>query len=653
MPARRAFPHLVSARSLDTPGVIRRVSELFKGYPKLILGFNTFLPPGYKIEVLDENGVEIPASQIREGERPYPKPAEVKPLIPARPGIVPAPAPAAAAAAAGPPVRGPAPPVRTGPGAGPLEFDHAITYVTKIKKRFAADPGTYKQFLEILHAYQKQYRSIRDVLERVSLLFADHPDLLRDFTYFLPDSVQDQARERIARTIEAARQKKEAAAAAAEEERKRKEEAAAAAARQQPYGAGGRVDLPGRAMPPAMAKDRDRMREADRQDASEYAERGMEDREMSQRQRESDRERERMLDRARDRAQVGMGPGKSPRMQVVVKKRRDADRDMHLTLTPTERGFFERVKAAVGSRDGWVEFLKILELYSSEVLTRTELFTLVSDILPSGPGHKAMMEELKSMVASRGFTDMTPADIWYSMPIGEVDFTSCQRCTPSYRHLPQGYPRLACSERSRLEQEHLNDAWVSVPTGSEDFSFKIMRKNQYEDSLFRCEDDRHEVDQCIEHNASTIRVLEPLAEEISALKEHTKSTEWQFRLDRRSLGVLHLKAIARVYGEHGHEILELLRKNPAGAIPIILTRLRSKDEEWKRARIELNKAWKRVHEENYYKSLDHRSFYFKQADKKAILPRNLWAEIKGKVRRRDDDDDAVAGLHVLAVGVMI
>ena len=44
------------------------------------------------------------------------------------------------------------------------------------------------------------YRTgIKDVLEQVSSLFADHPDLLREFTYFLPDPVQEQARERLNR----------------------------------------------------------------------------------------------------------------------------------------------------------------------------------------------------------------------------------------------------------------------------------------------------------------------------------------------------------------------------------------------------------------------------------------------------------------------
>lgn len=37
-----------------------------------------------------------------------------------------------------------------------MEFDHAIHYVTTIKRRFAEDIGTYKAFLEILHTYQRE-----------------------------------------------------------------------------------------------------------------------------------------------------------------------------------------------------------------------------------------------------------------------------------------------------------------------------------------------------------------------------------------------------------------------------------------------------------------------------------------------------------------
>jgi len=54
--------------SIDTQEVINRVSTLFHGHPDLIVGFNTFLPPGYKIEVSDDHTgfihVTHPSSRI-------------------------------------------------------------------------------------------------------------------------------------------------------------------------------------------------------------------------------------------------------------------------------------------------------------------------------------------------------------------------------------------------------------------------------------------------------------------------------------------------------------------------------------------------------------------------------------------------------------
>mmetsp|Transcript_17587 Transcript_17587/g.52094 ORF Transcript_17587/g.52094 Transcript_17587/m.52094 type:complete len:294 (-) Transcript_17587:2116-2997(-) len=167
------------AQEIDTPGVIQQVSRLFRGYNKLILGFNTFLPDGYKIELpLDGNNATMTVIT----------PAGVSASVVGGPVI---------------PSQGTTPGKNTGGNiskpsdaiaGAPVEFDHAITYVTTIKKRFAHEPETYKAFLEILHTYQKEQRSIKDVLEQVSQLFADHSDLLKEFTYFLPDAVQEQAK---------------------------------------------------------------------------------------------------------------------------------------------------------------------------------------------------------------------------------------------------------------------------------------------------------------------------------------------------------------------------------------------------------------------------------------------------------------------------
>lgn len=52
------------SQQIDTPGVIRSVSNLFMGNKKLVLGFNTFLPEGYKIELpLDGNGPPVAVYQ--------------------------------------------------------------------------------------------------------------------------------------------------------------------------------------------------------------------------------------------------------------------------------------------------------------------------------------------------------------------------------------------------------------------------------------------------------------------------------------------------------------------------------------------------------------------------------------------------------------
>ena len=56
----------VDVCSIDTMGVINRVSELFDGHTELIVGFNTFLPPGYKIEM---NSTSDTINVYHEGHR--------------------------------------------------------------------------------------------------------------------------------------------------------------------------------------------------------------------------------------------------------------------------------------------------------------------------------------------------------------------------------------------------------------------------------------------------------------------------------------------------------------------------------------------------------------------------------------------------------
>lgn len=84
------------AQTIDTAEVIRRVSTLFEGRKELILGFNTFLPPGYKIELRGDptaggvtgfsspGGVFCPLGE--EGPQPQ---AELQPAPPPPPPPLP------------------------------------------------------------------------------------------------------------------------------------------------------------------------------------------------------------------------------------------------------------------------------------------------------------------------------------------------------------------------------------------------------------------------------------------------------------------------------------------------------------------------------------------------------------------------------------
>jgi paired amphipathic helix protein Sin3a len=105
---------------------------------------------------------------------------------------------------------------------------------------------------------------------------------------------------------------------------------------------------------------------------------------------------------------------------------------------------------------------------------------------------------------------------------------------------------------------------------------------------------------------------------------------YQYTFDPSILGVIHRNSIARIYGDAGQEMLDLIVKNPSVAVPVVVQRLRQKDQEWKAARDRLNRHWKELVEMNYYKSLDHRSLTWRTVDKRATSTRTLIAEIKDR-----------------------
>ncbi|GAX18151.1 paired amphipathic helix protein Sin3a [Fistulifera solaris] len=587
-------------QEVDTPGVIERVSKLFRGYNKLILGFNTFLPEGYKISLEDLQKKEA-EEQAMEAAEVASKTNEAPPVVAGPPAAKPAPIrKMAALPTAQVKAKSPPKPIKTAPVAAPVrssptlkakapvaqqpappqqhqavEFDHAISYVTKIKRRFANDPSIYHQFLQILHNYQREQRGIKEVLEQVAHLFQDHPDLLKEFTFFLPDAVQEQAKERLHR------------AAAESEHRKRQAE---------------------------EIQEREIHRKSNSTDPSP-----------------------RLIDMTR------------AQQEEASRKRSLEDPESCVYNSAVERQFFDATKEALTAytRDGgqaWAEFLKCLDMYAQDILSRQEMLNFVEPLL--GKRHTKLFEEFKRILASAGQPRPTE-ESWYSVPLAEIDFSRCRRCSPSYRALPRDYPSHPCSDRSPEEAKVLNDVWVSLPVGSEEsYTFRHMRRNTYEETLFRVEDERFEIDMVLDSNAATLQRLLPIAEEIAILaKEETLPLDimasssdatglgakrFQYTFDSKTLGVIHRNTISRIYGDSGGEMLELMVKNPTVAIPLVVQRLQQKDREWRAVRERLNRHWKELAELNYYKSLDHRGLTWRNIDKRATSTRIMISEIKDR-----------------------
>ncbi|KAF2193044.1 PAH2 domain-containing protein, partial [Zopfia rhizophila CBS 207.26] len=144
--------------AIDIPGAIERVSTLFAGNPNLIQGFNTILPPDYKIQCGingDPNAIRVmtPMGTIRSS------------LMPSLDlGLW-----------------------RWARANSPsLMYVDALSYLDQIRVQFADHPDVYNRFLDIMKDFKSGAIDIPGAIERVSTLFAGNLNLIQGFNQYLP-----------------------------------------------------------------------------------------------------------------------------------------------------------------------------------------------------------------------------------------------------------------------------------------------------------------------------------------------------------------------------------------------------------------------------------------------------------------------------------
>ncbi|KAK1255128.1 hypothetical protein MKX08_009123 [Trichoderma sp. CBMAI-0020] len=664
------------SQAIDTPGVINRVSELFAGHPNLIQGFNTFLPPGYRIECgagNDPNTIRVTTPmgttvQSIAGRGPQPEGHGLavgggQPLFPERgnqwqqrpqhniespeatfstpvqnganlfvqaatqsgafegPGSHQQRNPSQMQGNTGPPsgpnARNAHTPLPTsGPGAsnggaanpanmerrGPVEFNHAISYVNKIKNRFQDKPEIYKQFLEILQTYQREQKPIQDVYAQVTTLFNSAPDLLEDFKQFLPESA-GQARAPPGRPEDGT--------------------AAGSAHTPQPGLRDGQKMPPlGSFAPPVSAgKDTKKRPRTDKQTPTPGAllpEPPVATRIPPQNLNGSKRPK---LSHARGSGDAGsIEPTLTPVMPEPYPPRSPA------TSNQEEIAFFERVKKFLSNRSAMNEFLKLCNLFSQNIIDKNTLYHKGALFISANPELMTFWKAFVGVDSQDVVIDNRPAP-----PLEKVSLSNCRGYGPSYRLLPKRERLKPCSGRDELCNSVLNDEWASHPTwASEDSGFVAHRKNQFEEGLHRIEEERHDYDFNIEANLKCIQLLEPIAQQMLAMSPSEREAfHMPSALAGQSTSIFK-RICKKIYGDRGIDVVNDMYTHPFDVIPVLLARMKQKDEEWRFSQREWEKVWYAQTHNMHLKSLDHMGILVKSTDKRNLTAKHLVDVIKTK-----------------------
>ena len=290
-------------------------------------------------------------------------------------------------------------------------------------------------------------------------------------------------------------------------------------------------------------------------------------------------------------------------------------------------GFFDRVRKFIGDKRTYNEFLKLCNLFTQDLIDKNNLVHKAHGFIGTNTD---LMNYFKNFVQYDGRDEII--ENRPKIPGDKVVLSNCRGLGPSYRLLPKRERLRVCSGRDEMCQKVLNDEWVSHPTwASEDSGFIAHRKNLFEESLHRIEEERHDYDINIEACSRTIQLLEPIAQQLSMMAPEERST---FHLPPGIGGqseTIYQRVIKKIYDrERGNIVIHDLFRRPDAVIPTLLGRLKMKCEEWKASQREWEKVWREQTNKIFWKSLDHQSVAGKVADKRLFVTKNLQAEIHVK-----------------------
>lgn len=182
-----------------------------------------------------------------------------------------------------------------------------------------------------------------------------------------------------------------------------------------------------------------------------------------------------------------------------------------------------------------------------------------------------------------GEDDNMDDENYLAKSIQDIDLSACKPVSHSYWLLPENKQYPVASNRSPV----LNDRLLCRCWPEKDF--ELREKEPEEEILHRCEDDRFELDMLLNSVKSAAKNIKKFLKAIDS--------DSQINL-AKYVNILNLRCIERLYGDHGGDVIELLKKDPAGCLPVVLRQLRRKEVEFATWRLEFNRMWADVYAMN-------------------------------------------------------
>ncbi|CAG9530857.1 unnamed protein product [Cercopithifilaria johnstoni] len=626
------------SQAIDTPGVIKRVSRLFRGRPNLIIAFNTFLPPGFDVsidgikviitepngrrQVINENHPELSASELSEiaqSSQAAKTSSPVHPIagIAGDPLLTASETSASDLSSTAEAVITEQPENELIPAVTDLQssavrpvaflpnrvtaatYQDAVMYRNKVMSRFEERPEIYHKFLEILQRLQRLtqeggvIQGYKRALEAVEVLFDSDTDLIHEFKQQF-----------------------------------------------QPSSSGSGTSGPSFSTPRDMTS-KGRIQKSGERSTFVVSPQPV------------------CVPKVQNLQGTSLGKRTASMYPSTTAKRAKLGSINLLTYdTDVEEAakfgtvedylFFDKIRKALIDNGVHENFLRCLALYNQSIISKNELvelltpfigrFTLllkhVKELLGLPDAHSDIQQNDDRFRRRQAHTN---DDIELEH---KIDYATCRRLGVSYRSLPESYEKPLCSGRTPLCESVLNNSWVSFPCwSSEDSSAVHSKKTPFEEFVFRTEDERYELDIVIEVNKTALEVLEMVQRKMSRMKNEELNSFCLGPSLGGSSDSIMLRALQRIYGDHTLKMLEGAMKNPQVMIPRLIERMRQKDVEWRKNQEICNRIWREETDKHFMKSLDHQSIIFKQNDLKLLRAKTIVSQFENLYDERTDRND--------------